>query len=74
MSKQVLDPCPWCGAKSIDITTSEDVTGFDQRNSYMCAGTDNHRWREGDGPEPEQPREVKFPDGRIEPLIVIARN
>ena len=68
-----IDPCPWCGAKAIDITRHCDLAGFDQRQRYMCSGPTCHEWRDGDGPDPEAPRDVKFPDGRIEPLIVIAR-
>lgn len=50
-----MNNCPWCGARGIDITTADDELGFDRRRAYMCVGADNHRWRDGDGPEPELP-------------------
>jgi len=49
--------CPWCNARAIDITTHDN--DFDQRSSYMCAGPEGHRWRDGEGPEPEEePQEL----------------
>jgi hypothetical protein len=48
------EPCPWCGAEAVDITTNDDVSGFDQRARYMCVGPETHEWRAGDGPEPVQ--------------------
>jgi hypothetical protein len=56
-----VNPCPWCGAKAVDVTTSADQRGADRRPRYICTGAECHEWREGDGPEPEQ-----------EPLIVLA--
>jgi hypothetical protein len=56
-----MNNCPWCGAKAIDITTSADVRGFDQRKRFMCAGATCHEWRDGDTPEPQ-----------TEPLIILA--
>jgi hypothetical protein len=55
--------CPWCGYTAVDITTSDDVYGFDQRPKFMCTNpVECHEWREGEGPAPEQ-----------EPLIILAR-
>jgi hypothetical protein len=58
-----MNHCPWCQARAIDITTSDDLTGFDRRPHYLCSGPDAHEWREGEGPQPPQ-----------ESLIVLARN
>lgn len=50
-----MNGCPFCGSKAVDITTSDDLSGFDQRKRFMCCGPECHEWREGDGPEPEEP-------------------
>lgn len=55
--------CPWCNSAAIEISTHD--SDFDQRQRFMCAGPETHRWRDGDGPEPELPER--------EPLIVLAR-
>ena len=57
-----MNECPWCGADAIDMSTHDD--DFDQRTVYLCTGADGHRWRDGEGPEPEIPEE--------EPLIILA--
>jgi hypothetical protein len=52
------DCCPWCGAKTIEVTTSADLNGFDRRARFICAGAECHEWRDGEGPAPELPRLV----------------
>lgn len=55
-----MTPCPWCGAKAVDVTTTQDLQ-FDQRRVFICTGDTCHEWRDGDAPEPDQ-----------EPLVVLA--
>lgn len=45
--------CPWCGARALDITLSED-----RAPKYLCIGPEAHRWGAGEGPAlPEPERE-----------------
>jgi len=52
----VSGECPWCGSKAVDITTQDDMTGFDHRRKYFCTGSESHEWRDGDGPAPAEPK------------------
>lgn len=58
-----MNNCPWCGARAIDVTTHQDLKGFDRRPRFMCTGLETHEWREGDGAEPEpadRPEHAEF--------------
>jgi hypothetical protein len=48
-----MNNCPFCGYYSIDVTTAQDMRGFDRRPRFICTGPECHEWREGDGPIPE---------------------
>ena len=41
------EPCPWCGAKSVDVTTFDDYRDGDLRKRYICCGATCHEWRDG---------------------------
>ena len=47
-----MEPCPWCGAKAVDVTTIDE--DHDRRRKFICCGLECHEWRDGEGPEPPQ--------------------
>ncbi len=55
-------PCPWCGAKAVDITTQ----GEDRRR-FVCTGAPpGHEWLEGEGPVVvEEPEPAEEPDAEF---------
>jgi endogenous inhibitor of DNA gyrase (YacG/DUF329 family) len=50
------NPCPYCGRKSVDITTAEQAT-----KRFLCIGPDSHEWT-------EEHMAVELED---EPLIIL---
>jgi hypothetical protein len=60
-------PCPWCGAKAIDIS----VSGYTGPTKFMCAGDPpGHEWVDGEGPEPVEAEPEPDPYEEIAERVV----
>lgn len=40
-----VEPCPFCGAKAVDVTVTTD-----RIRRFICVGDPCHEWQEGDQP------------------------
>lgn len=49
--------CPWCFAKAVEVTVSEDRAA-----RYLCTGHEGHRWQAGEEPSPVQDEPVALND------------